>query len=90
MRPAQAGDFGTEFMALILSARVVDSLDEALEHIARFGDHSDAIITTIEPGTCAVNGGRGTIVPFNGLLIVRNSPLVHQQIAGPIREPAGP
>ena len=45
VRPAQAGDFGTEFMALILSARVVDSLDEALEHIARFGDHSDAIVT---------------------------------------------
>ena len=39
------GDFGTEFMALILSARVVDGLDEALDHIARYGDHSDAIIT---------------------------------------------
>lgn len=45
VRPAQAGDFGAEFMALILSARVVDSMDEALEHIARFGDHSDAIVT---------------------------------------------
>ncbi|MEO7910286.1 MAG: glutamate-5-semialdehyde dehydrogenase [Roseiflexaceae bacterium] len=43
--PAGAGDFGTEFMALILSARVVDGLDEALDHIARYGDHSDAIIT---------------------------------------------
>ncbi|HEX5692523.1 MAG TPA: glutamate-5-semialdehyde dehydrogenase [Roseiflexaceae bacterium] len=43
--PAGAGDFGTEFMALILSTRVVDGLDEALEHIARYGDHSDAIIT---------------------------------------------
>src|SRR5215213_930988 len=43
--PASAGDFGTEFMALILSARVVDGLDDALEHIARYGDHSDAIIT---------------------------------------------
>lgn len=43
--PASAGDFGTEFMALILSARVVDGLDEALDHIARYGDHSDAIIT---------------------------------------------
>jgi glutamate-5-semialdehyde dehydrogenase len=42
---AGAGDFGTEFMALILSARVVDGLDEALDHIARYGDHSDAIIT---------------------------------------------
>ncbi len=43
--PAGAGDFGTEFMALILSARVVDGLDEALDHIACYGDHSDAIIT---------------------------------------------
>jgi glutamate-5-semialdehyde dehydrogenase len=43
--PAGDGDFGTEFMALVLSARVVDGLDEALDHIARYGDHSDAIIT---------------------------------------------
>ena len=43
--PAQASDFGTEFMALVLSARVVDGLDDALEHIARYGDHSDAIVT---------------------------------------------
>lgn len=42
---AQPEDFGTEFMALILSVRVVDSLDQALEHIAAYGDHSDAIIT---------------------------------------------
>jgi glutamate-5-semialdehyde dehydrogenase len=42
---ASENDFGTEFMALILSIRVVDSLDEALDHIAKFGDHSDAIIT---------------------------------------------
>jgi glutamate-5-semialdehyde dehydrogenase len=43
--PAMPGDFGTEFMALILSVRVVDSLDDALDHIADYGDHSDAIIT---------------------------------------------
>ena len=43
--PAQPSDFGTEFMALILSIRVIDGLDAALEHIAQFGDHSDAIIT---------------------------------------------
>src|SRR6266540_5096204 len=43
--PARDDDFGTEFMALILSARVVDGLDEALDHIARYGDNSDAIIT---------------------------------------------
>lgn len=45
VNPAQASDFGTEFMALILSVRVVDGLDTALDHIAAYGDHSDAIIT---------------------------------------------
>ena len=47
--PASDSDFGTEFMALILSARVVDGLDEALDHIARYGNHSDAIITEDTP-----------------------------------------
>ena len=33
-------------MALILSVRVIDGLDEALEHIERYGtQHSDAILT---------------------------------------------
>lgn len=43
--PAQPSDFGTEFMALVLSIRVVDNLEQAIGHIARYGDHSDAIIT---------------------------------------------
>lgn len=43
--PAVAEDFGTEFMSLIMSVRVVDDLDQALDHIAQYGDHSDAIIT---------------------------------------------
>ena len=39
-------DWGTEFHALILAIRVVDSLDEALDHIARYGSgHSEAIVT---------------------------------------------
>jgi glutamate-5-semialdehyde dehydrogenase len=44
--PAGEGDFGQEFWALIASVKVVDSLDEAIEHIYRYGTgHSDAIIT---------------------------------------------
>ncbi|MBX0326785.1 glutamate-5-semialdehyde dehydrogenase [Oscillochloris sp. ZM17-4] len=43
--PAGPDDFGTEFMALILSVRVVDGLDMALDHIAAYGTHSDAILT---------------------------------------------
>ena len=39
-------DFGQEFLDLICSVKVVDSMDEALEHIARYGSgHSEAIIT---------------------------------------------
>src|SRR5437899_5452250 len=43
---AAPDDFGHEFLALAASVKVVDSLDGALEHIARYGTgHSDAIIT---------------------------------------------
>jgi glutamate-5-semialdehyde dehydrogenase len=39
-------DFDTEFLALVLAVKVVDSLDEALDHIHRHSTgHSDAIIT---------------------------------------------
>lgn len=45
--PAGPDDFGTEFMALILSIRVVESLEEAIEHINTHSQgHSDAILTT--------------------------------------------
>jgi len=39
-------DWGKEFLALIAAVKVVDSLDEALAHIERYGSgHSEAIIT---------------------------------------------
>lgn len=39
-------DYGKEFLSLSLSTRVVDGLDEALEHIERYSTHhSDAILT---------------------------------------------
>jgi glutamate-5-semialdehyde dehydrogenase len=45
-KPASPEDFGREFLAPVAAVRVVDSLDEALDHIARYGTgHSDAIIT---------------------------------------------
>jgi glutamate-5-semialdehyde dehydrogenase len=44
--PAAAEDFGREFLALAASVKVVDSLDDAIEHIWEFGTgHSDAIVT---------------------------------------------
>ena len=46
VRPAVPEDWGKEFLALIASVRVLDSLDEALEHIAEYGSgHSEAIVT---------------------------------------------
>jgi glutamate-5-semialdehyde dehydrogenase len=44
--PAQEEDWGTEYLDYIISARVVDSLEEAIEHINKYGTrHSEAIIT---------------------------------------------
>ena len=47
--PAQEDDWGKEFLALIAAVKVVDSLDDALEHIETYGSgHSEAIITEDE------------------------------------------
>lgn len=44
--PAGPEDFDTEWMALILGVKVVDTLDEAIEHIHQHScDHSDGILT---------------------------------------------
>jgi glutamate-5-semialdehyde dehydrogenase len=46
MRPATEDDWYTEYLAPILAVRVVDSLDAAIEHIAKYGSqHTDAIVT---------------------------------------------
>ena len=46
LKPAVDEDWGKEFLALIAAVKVVDSLDEALEHIERYtSGHSEAIIT---------------------------------------------
>ena len=39
-------DWATEYLALILAVRVVDSAEEAIEHVNRYGTgHSEAIVT---------------------------------------------
>ncbi len=44
--PATDEDWRTEYLDLIVSIRVVDSLDQAIEHINRYGSgHSDSIVT---------------------------------------------
>ena len=46
MKAATEDDWRTEYLAPILAVRVVDSLDDAIGHIARYGSqHTDAIVT---------------------------------------------
>ena len=46
VKPAADDDFGKEFLSRVLAVRVVKHLDEALEHIAKYGSrHTEAIIT---------------------------------------------
>jgi glutamate-5-semialdehyde dehydrogenase len=46
MKPATEEDWYTEYLAAILSIRVVEGLDQAIEHITIYGSqHTDAIVT---------------------------------------------
>ena len=46
IKAATEEDWYTEYLAAILAVRVVDGLDQAIEHIARYGSqHTDAIVT---------------------------------------------
>ena len=49
MTPVTEADWGEEYLDLILSAKVVDGLDEAIDHINTHGSqHTDTIVTTDE------------------------------------------
>ncbi len=53
LHPAREEDFGTEFLSMKMSIKTVGSLEEALEHIARYSSqHSEAIIAE-DPETIA-------------------------------------
>jgi glutamate-5-semialdehyde dehydrogenase len=46
VKPADETDWSTEYLDNILSIKVVDGVDDAIEHINRFGSgHTDAIVT---------------------------------------------
>jgi glutamate-5-semialdehyde dehydrogenase len=46
VKPAAPDDYGREFLDSIIAVKVVDGVDEAIEHIARYGSqHTDCIIT---------------------------------------------
>jgi glutamate-5-semialdehyde dehydrogenase len=46
IKKATKKDYETEYLDLILSVRIVDSVDDAIEHIAAFGSgHTESIVT---------------------------------------------
>jgi glutamate-5-semialdehyde dehydrogenase len=46
VKPAREEDWFTEYLDLILAVRIVRDMDEAIEHIERYGSqHTEAIIT---------------------------------------------
>jgi glutamate-5-semialdehyde dehydrogenase len=49
-KPASDEDFGKEFLDLTLAVKVVKHVDEAMEHIAKYGSqHTEAIVTSDYP-----------------------------------------
>jgi glutamate-5-semialdehyde dehydrogenase len=47
VKPATEQDWYEEYLAAVIAVRVVDGLDEAIEHINRYSSHhTDAILTT--------------------------------------------
>ena len=49
IEPASEADYATEFLDYKLSVRVVDSLDEAIDHVNHYGTgHSEVIVTSDE------------------------------------------
>ncbi|MGV8930242.1 MAG: glutamate-5-semialdehyde dehydrogenase [Brevundimonas sp.] len=47
--PAEEADWSTEYLQAILAVRVVDGLDAAIDHVARYGSgHTEAIVATDE------------------------------------------
>ena len=46
LKRAEEGDWPAEFLDLILAVRIVENMDEALDHIERYGsNHTEAIVT---------------------------------------------
>jgi glutamate-5-semialdehyde dehydrogenase len=49
VKAAQPDDYGKEFLDAVIAVKMVDGVDGAIEHIARYGSqHTDAIITECE------------------------------------------
>ncbi|MBD8899107.1 glutamate-5-semialdehyde dehydrogenase [Rhodanobacter sp. DHG33] len=66
-KPATEDDYAAEFLDLILAVHTVDSLDEAIAHIRRYGsDHTEVIATRDEAAAqCFVQAIRSAVVMVN-------------------------
>lgn len=67
MREATEDDYAAEFLDLIIAIRVVDSLDEAIAHIRRYGsDHTEVIATRDESAAARfVHALRSAVIMVN-------------------------
>jgi glutamate-5-semialdehyde dehydrogenase len=62
---ASDADWATEFLALIMAVKVVDSLDAAIEHVNRYGSgHSEAIVTGSDESARAFTEGVDAAVVY--------------------------
>ncbi len=66
-RAVSEDDYAAEFLDLIIAVRVIDSIDDALEHIRRYGsDHTEVIATNDpEAADAFVRGLRSSAVMVN-------------------------
>ena len=64
---ADEADWSTEYLAAVLSVRVVEGLDEAVDHIRRYGSgHTEAIVTEdAEAAAAFLNAVDSAIVMWN-------------------------
>jgi glutamate-5-semialdehyde dehydrogenase len=67
VKPASEADYDAEYLDLIIAVRVVDSIDDALTHIARYGsDHTEVIVSDDPAAAQAfVRGTRSSAVMVN-------------------------
>ncbi|MHB1589910.1 MAG: glutamate-5-semialdehyde dehydrogenase, partial [Metallibacterium scheffleri] len=67
VRPASDDDYAAEFLDLILAVRVVDGMEAALAHIARYGsDHTEVIASgDAQAAERFVRGTRSAAVMVN-------------------------
>jgi glutamate-5-semialdehyde dehydrogenase len=67
-KSASEEDYATEYLGPILSIKIVDSIDEAIEHINRYGSrHTDAIVTA------DLNAARAFVTAVDSAAVIVNA-----------------